>query len=470
MSRTTRPRRILALVTALALGAAACGGDGGGDGDAARDDVDVDASRCPVDALEGAEDPVRIDYWHAMAAGLGEELEALVEEYNSSQDRVEVNPIFQGTYDETADKLLAAMRGGDLPSMVQLEETRIQLGIDSQAMLPAQACIDAAGYDTGDHLPRIIDQFTVEDVLWPMPFQSSNPVLYWNTIAFEQAGLGEDDVPTTLEELRDVSEQLVEAGVVPHGIAFELRPWQIEQWFAMADQPLLDNDNGRSGRAGEVNLDTEIAEELFGTMGEMVESGAATSVGRNESGFDHFLAIGNGEAAMTIGTSAAIGQVLEVLGSGQFDDVGMGVAPLPGPDEGGVLTGGGANWIVERDATDEEKAAAWDFASWLNEPDVQARWHEATGYIPVRESAVELPEVQALWEGEPAYRVAYDQLLASEASFGGPVVGDYAELREAVIEALERIVLQGAEPVDALAQAKQRADAAIADYNDRVGG
>jgi sn-glycerol 3-phosphate transport system substrate-binding protein len=100
-------------------------------------------------------------------------LEALTTEYNASQDKVRVNLIYQGSYDETAQKYLATARSGDLPSLVQLEETRIQMAIDSRTMLPVQACIDASGYDTSDHLPAVIDQYTVEGLLWPMPFNTS---------------------------------------------------------------------------------------------------------------------------------------------------------------------------------------------------------------------------------------------------------------------------------------------------------
>jgi sn-glycerol 3-phosphate transport system substrate-binding protein len=471
-----RPHRsLVALVVGLALLAAACGDDdGNGAAPPANGDsptttaAEVEPERCPVDALDEATGVVTIDFWHAMTAENETTLEALTQEYNASQDRVRVNLIFQGTYDETAQKYLATARGGGLPAIVQLEETRLQTAIDSQTMLPAQACVEAAGYDLSDHLPAVIDQYTVEGLLWPMPFNTSGPVLYYNTVLFEQAGLTEADVPTTLDELRAVSQRVVDAGLAPYGFAFELSPWYVEQWFAQGGEALVDNDNGRTNRATATNLDTELANEIFSFIDGMIDDGLATNIGRNTSGVDALLAIASGDVAMTFGTSAALGSILVVLESGQFPDVGVGVAPLPGPSGGGVVVGGAGLWLVERDQSDAQKAAAWDYVRWLNEPEQQSRWHVGTGYMPIRQAAIESDDIQQLWTDEPSFRVAYDQLLASEAEFGGPVVGDYAGLRDAIVEGLERMILQGVSPDAALAETRQQADRAIEAYNRSV--
>lgn len=477
MGRSHRIRRLFAALAVLVLVAAACGDDDG-NGEAAPPDgngdtpttteATVEPERCPVDALAEATGPVTIDFWHGMTADNEDTLEDLTDAYNASQDQVEVNLVYQGTYDETAQQFLAAARGGRLPTLVQLEETRLQVAIDRQVMLPVESCIEASDYDTSDYLPAVLDQYTVEGQLWPMPFNTSGPVLYYNTVLFDSLGLTDDDVPSSLEELRRVSEQVVGSGAAPYGFALELSPWYFEQWFAMANQPLVDNDNGRAGRATTTHLDSETGVELFAFLDDMVEDGLATNIGRNTSGVDALLAIANGDVAMTFGTSAALGSILTVLESGQFEGVGVGVAPLPGPSGGGILVGGAAIWLVEEGRTDAELAAGWDYLQFLNAPEQQATWHAGTGYMPIRQSAIELPEVQELWDDQPFFRVAYDQLLASEADFGGPVVGDYAGLRDAIVEGLERMLLQGATPEVVAADVAQRAEETIGSYNRSI--
>jgi sn-glycerol 3-phosphate transport system substrate-binding protein len=474
----TRMRlRATALLLGLLMVAAACGGSDDGGGGGGGGDVGGDAASdasCPVDALEGADGPVEITFWHGMVARNEEILKTLTDEYNSSQDNVRVRLVYQGTYDDTAEKFENGVRSGEgLPQMVQLEETRLQFAIDSGAMLPAQACVDADDYDLSDHLPAVIDEFTVDDALWPMPFNVSNPVLYYLKPTFTAAGLDPEDPPATFDELREASQTIVDTQAAGAGLALELSPWYIEQWFAQENHALVDNDNGRTARAETMDLDSDLGQEIYQYLDELVSDGLARSVGRNPRGVDHLLALAQGDAAMTIGSSAAIGPAIAVIRSGEFDltEQDVGIAPLPSPTEdppGGTLVGGASLYLVQEGATDEQQAASWDFAKYLNDPETQARWSE-TGYVPIRESATELDPVPQLWEQTPGYKVAYDQIRASQTDFGGPVIGAYFEAREAVVKSLERMFQENQPPEEAVRTADEEAEQQMQDYNSRAG-
>jgi sn-glycerol 3-phosphate transport system substrate-binding protein len=192
---------------------------------------------------------------------------------------VRVNIVFQGSYDETADKYLGPA-GRDLPSSCSSRRPASRWAIDSQAMLPVQACVDAAGYDLSDHLGPWSTSSPSRTQLWPMPFNTSNPVLYYNTTMFEGRAT-DDDVPTTLDELRDVSQRSSTPAPRPPGFALELSPWYLEQWFAKANEPLVDNDNGRSERATEHQPRQRHWGSIFTFIDDMVDDGLAMNVGRN---------------------------------------------------------------------------------------------------------------------------------------------------------------------------------------------
>jgi sn-glycerol 3-phosphate transport system substrate-binding protein len=467
-----RPIAVLLATSALAL--AACGGGGDDDDDAApappRDEV-VDPALCPVDALDEADGPVEITFWHTMTAANEETLQELVDTYHQSQDRVEVNLVFRGTYTENLEGYRAAARGGDLPNLVQLEETVIQQLVDSETTIPAAACVEASGFDTSDILPRVLDQFTVADTLWPMPFNTSNPVLYYNKKDFTEAGLDPEDPPATLGELQEASRAIVDAGAANTGFALEMQSWYLEQLFATSAEPVVSSANGREERATEALLDSPAGEAIFGWANDMLDQGLATNIGRNPGGQDAFLAIASGDAAMTLGTSGALGSVYDVLASNPAlaADVDLGIAPMPSIDEerdGSTNVGGAALWLADT-GSDAEKAASWDFASWLTLADQQAAWHIGTGYIPIAQSAAEHPDVAALWAERPGFRVAFDQLSDSEGP-PGPVMGGYPGFREAVTQGLERVA-DGVEPAESLAQADAEATEAIVDYNRRIG-
>jgi sn-glycerol 3-phosphate transport system substrate-binding protein len=472
----TTARRLLLLLAALALVAAACGGDdggGGGGGEGAQGrDATIDPEQCPVDALEAATEPVEIEFWHAMTASNEETLDELIADYNASQDQVVVTGVFQGSYDESLDKYLTGLRSGELPQLVQLEETTLQTVIDSGSTVPAAACVEASGFDSSDILPAVLGEWEVEDTLWPMPFNVSNPVFYYDRNDFEAAGLDPDAPPATLDEMLEMGRTIVEAGAAEHAMALEVQPWYPEQWSSMAGQELVDNTNGRDARATAATVDNETMVGIFDWVRTMVDEDLVFNVGRNPSGADHFFALARGDAAFTIGTSGALGSVYDALDSGTVQtDVDIGVGPLPGPVAGGPTSAGGAALsIVANESSPEQIAATWDFVTYLVDPAQQARWHVNTGYIPISAAAAEDPEVQALWAERPGYQVAFEQLADDNLppGGGGPVIGAYVEFRNAIEEAIEALVLDGADPAETAVDLQAQADEAIAAYNERV--
>lgn len=430
----------------------------------------ADPGECPVDALpDDGGDPVEITFWHSMSATTGVVMEELIADYNATQSRVRVTPVFQGGYAETFEKYVNSLRGGgDLPTLLQLSEISLQPMVDSQSTVAIGDCIAAAGYDLSDFPEILLDQYRIDGELVTMPFQLANPVLYYDGNTFVAAGLDPAASPTTLDELVETSRTLVDAGVVTYGLALEVDAWSFEQWIATAGETLVDHDNGRSGRAEQARLDTELVRELLATLQQMHDEGLLLVTGRGgeQSGLARFVAVAQGEAAMTIASSASLGEIYEQLY--RVPDIDVRVGPFPGL--GGKTTVGGGSIYLTNVADDAERAAAWDLLAWLNEPAQQVRWSAGTGYVPTRLSATDDPELQALWSERPGFRVAWDQLAGEGAvpAGGGPVIGDYPGVRDAIEDGLEALY-DGADPADVQAEMQSAADAAIGDYNRRIG-
>jgi sn-glycerol 3-phosphate transport system substrate-binding protein len=433
------------------------------------------SGKCPVNALKNAKSkPVNITYWQGGLQRANEEaILRLTDQFNSSQNDVHVTVVNQTTYADTLNKFRAGLSSGDLPDLVQIEDTGLQQMIDTQAVLPAQACVDAEKYDLSDNLKRVVDYYSVKGKLWPMPFNVSNPVLYFNKKAFQTAGLDPNNPPKTLDEVKAAAQKLKDSGTVSQaGFGMKLDPWYLEQWSALGGKTYVNNSNGRKSRATSTTFDNATGKEIFTFLNDMVKSGLArTNPADGQSAFDNLLGIGNGNFGMTIDTSAALGTIQQLLSSGQYPDVELGVAPMPGPKgKGGVLVGGGANYIVKK-SSPEKQAAAWQYAKFLNDPATQADWTIATGYVPSRQSAANMPQVQQYWTANPGFKVAYDQLLGGVANTAtaGPVIGDYQGVRDVVLDS-EQQMFNGMSPSAALKQAKQNANGKIEEYNSRVSG
>jgi sn-glycerol 3-phosphate transport system substrate-binding protein len=433
----------------------------------------ANSTKCPVNALKSAEDkPVEITFWHSMNRGLGETLTQLTDEFNTSQSDVKVNLVNQIDYATTFTKYKAGLASGDLPDLVQLQETEQQQMIDTGTVVPAGVCAKADKYSFSDFLPRVVSYFTVQGTQYAMPFNTSGPVLYYNKLAFTAAGLDAEQPPTTLDEVRAAAEKLKANGVAaPLGLKTE--PGFFEHWRALENRLYVNNDNGRKARATKTGYDDAVGRKIFRFLSGMVKDGlATTNPDLGNGSFDNLTGIGSGDHAMAFDTSASLGTISQVLGSGAFPNVDLGVAPLPGPgrNRGGVLVSGGSLYIVNKSAP-AKQAAAWKFLKFLDDPANMTTWAIGTGYLPIRKSSANSSEMQDYWAKNPYYKVAYDQLVngPTNTATSGSVIGNYTGARDAIRDAENSMFLNGTDPVKALKDAAKNATAAISDYNSRIG-
>ena len=437
----------------------------------------VDLPDCPVDALAGADGVVELTFWHALNDVLEDSLIELTDAYNAGQDAVRVTLQNQIGYDEALDKYIQSS-ADSRPDLIQIPEFTLQSFAQSGTLLPVDACLEASGLDTSNFLERALDTYAFEGVVWSMPFNVSNPILYYLRPKFEAAGLDPDVSPITLEDMRTTSQQIVDSGAARYGWVVDSGPnsggaWFLEQWFARADQLYADNDNGRSAPATEVLFDGPTGVELMTFVQSMIVDELAVSIGDNSGGQDTYLKLidPSADGAMTIGTSAALGGVIDALGSGLAPGLttgDVGVGPMPGPSPEPSANLGGASLAIVDGKGDEQTAAAWDYITYLTTAEAQSLWASETGYVPVRSDALDLEPLSSTYADDPRFRVAYDQMVGGidgQASLA-PVLGPQREVRAVTANATAAI-FAGADVAETLADAADQADALIASYNQR---
>ena len=122
--------------------------------------------------------------------GTGQEaLDDIVEDFNKSQDKIQVNAEYQGTYDESLTKFNTVAGTDSAPTMIQTFEIGTMSMINSGNIEPIQEFIDADGYDMSGLEENIINYYSLDGKFYSMPFNSSTPVMYYNKDAFKAAGL-----------------------------------------------------------------------------------------------------------------------------------------------------------------------------------------------------------------------------------------------------------------------------------------
>jgi sn-glycerol 3-phosphate transport system substrate-binding protein len=118
-----------------------------------------------------------------------------------------------------------------------------------------------------------------------------------------------------------------------------------------------------------------------------------------------------------------------------------------------------------------ERDAAWTFIKWLMEPEQQAEWFAGSGYLPVRNSAYDLPAAKDIIARYPQFQIPADLFAktATTTAALGPLVGPFQQVRDAFKNAIESMVSGSASPDEAMAAAVKESNAAISDYNRRLG-
>jgi sn-glycerol 3-phosphate transport system substrate-binding protein len=405
-----------------------------------------------------------IDFWHSMAGAKGKLLEDLVADFNKSSantGKFNVKLQFVGSYDEGINKLRTSLMGGKAPHIVQIYEIGTKVLIDSKAIRPLQDFIDKdKDFPSDQLLPQILSYYQLDGKLYSLPFATSNPIIYYNMDLFEKAGI--KTPPKDFAELKAVAEKLTNPKEKITGITWPLHSWLVEQAVARQGVALLNNGNGRSAPATEANYLSPEATGFITLWKEMVTAGTFANVGRGwDPAEQNFLA---GRSAMLITSTS---NVFDIVKDAKFR---IGTAPMVKAklDQavGGTVVGGNSLWILAS-KPEAEQQGAWQFMKYMASKDVQSKWHQNTGYFPIRKDVIAELEKSGFYKKNPNARTAIDQLLSSEQSLAtsGALMGVFPEARDHIETAVEEILNNKATMDVALKKAKSRTEASLTRYN-----
>lgn len=416
------------------------------------------------------EEPVQIDFWHAMSGGNGEAVTALVADFNASQSGIVVTEQNKGNYDETLNAVIQASGQGEGPNMAQIFDLGTPLAIDSGFFVPVETILaeDQLEALKADIMPPLINYFTINDTLWSLPWNNSTPILYYNKDMYEAAGLDPEAPPATWQELEEHCAVIMEAGVAPYCISAQIYGWYFEQWMALQGQELANNGNGRADRATETNLTSPAAVAIMEFWKRINDAGYWTYTGRlhdNQGANQIFIAQ---QAAIIVESTGALRTFTTGAEEAGFE-LGTGYFPTNADVERhGPIIGGASLWVSSSN-TEEENEAVAEFLMWLLAPEQMARWHQATGYMPDTLSAQELLESEGYFDENPNQRTAVDQLAeaAVNSATAGAIMGPFPQIRVIVEQSIQAVV-NGEDIQTVLEDAKAQADAAIEDYNSRL--
>jgi sn-glycerol 3-phosphate transport system substrate-binding protein len=129
-------------------------------------------------------------------------------------------------------------------------------------------------------------------------------------------------------------------------------------------------------------------------------------------------------------------------------------------------------WVLAGKKSAEYRGVA-KFLAWLARPEVQAEWHQRTGYVPLTRAAYENTAQKGFYREHPGHEIAIKQLLLNQPTreSRGIRLGEFQQIRAILEEELESVWDGKVAPKLALDRAAERGDALLRKFeNENRGG
>ncbi|MDO5528942.1 MAG: sn-glycerol-3-phosphate ABC transporter substrate-binding protein UgpB [Paracoccus sp. (in: a-proteobacteria)] len=425
-----------------------------------------------IASLSAAHARTDIQWWHAMGGELGQKLENLATQFNESQEEYTIVPVYKGSYPETMTGAIAAFRANEQPAIVQVYE------VGTGTMMAAEGAIRPVyqlmeehgdGFDPASFLPQVVGYYTDTDGnMLSMPFNSSTPILYYNKDVFEAAGLDRDTPPETWEQMEEFSRQIVESGAANCGFTTGWVSWiQTENFSAWHNQPIGTLENGFGGLEARLNVNGEVQAMHWDNLKRLADEGLF-QYGGPVGGDDAPPKFYSQECAMIMNSSASRAGV--IANATDFE-LGFGMLPYYDSVEGAPqnsIIGGATLWVLEG-RPDAEYAGTAKFFDFLSSPEIQAEWHQGTGYLPITQAAYDLSTEQGYYDENDGAEVSIQQITLNEPTENskGLRFGNYVQIRTIIDEEFEQLMAGRKTGQEALDAVVERGNALIEEFQEQ---
>jgi sn-glycerol 3-phosphate transport system substrate-binding protein len=380
-----------------------------------------------------------IMWWHAMSGELGRQLEKLASDFNASQPDYRIVPNYKGSYTETVTAAIFAFRSHSQPAIVQVNE------IATATMMAARGAIypvfelmadEQEAFSPADYLPAVTGYYAdVTGNLLSFPFNASTPILYYNKKMFRAAGLDPEIAPKTWPELGAAAKRLRASGAAC-GFTTSWPSWiNVENLSAYHNLPLSTEANGFNGLDAVLTFNNPVVVRHIAQLAEWQATKVFDYSGRATTAEPRFQ---NGECGIFIGSS---GTRADIRKNSLFE-VGYGMLPY-WPDVQGApqntIIGGATLWVLRNRPPAEYKGVAKFFA-YLSKPEVQAAWHQNTGYLPITRAAFDLTRAQGFYDRNPGTAISIEQMTLKQPTENsrGLRLGSFVLIRDVIDDELEQ--------------------------------
>lgn len=378
---------------------------------------------------------IEIVFWHSMAGQLGKTLMEITDQFNLSQTKYNVIPVYKGTYPETLTGLVASFRAKLHPDIVQICDIGTATMIYPEGIIkPLYELLFETGtyINRNNYITSIFDYYSNDkNELMALPFNVSTAVLFYNKTLFEKSGI--KDPPESWAMVEKQSLKLIENGV-ECGLTTTWPSWvNLESFSVTHNIEFASSQNGFKGLDVKLLLNNFKIIDHINRLYKWQKSNVFRYGGRIDDAQALFT---SQKCAMLIQSSGAYADLNRSVG------FTLGVSVLPTlhshvDDSKGILIGGGSIWTLAGLSKQKHQGIA-EFFMFLISPEVQVKWQSRTGYISIMKSDL-LPIEK---ESNASKNVMIDiqkHIMNNTNKYKGIRLGYYSQIRDILDQQLEAV-------------------------------
>ncbi|WP_019155673.1 ABC transporter substrate-binding protein [Robertmurraya massiliosenegalensis] len=399
------------------------------------------------------EEAVEIEFWYGLGSVAGETMESIIADFNASQDEVVVKGIQQADYSETWQKVQAAIAAKNAPA-VFIADVGIAnaYGGEEGILQSLDEYMDAADFNKEDLLPVFTEPNIVDGKTYALPAYGTTQIMYFNKNVFEAAGVNPDDAFASWEKLAESSKVIQENSDAEFG--------HMIMWGSgnLVDLALSNGGQMVSNDGKEVVINSPEWVEAWEFARKNIHEEKTMGLISGGQGWEYWYKtidqVMNGNAGGYTGSSGD---------RGDLDFSFIDAREQPGLSGNiGKPMAGALSMLIPKGKEQAEKDAAFKWMQYFTSPEVQAQWSMKIGYIPVRESTMEVAEYKKHVEENPYAGIPYKQALHASPSFIDPTGG---KITDALTIAADKVELQNVPAKEALDEAQEVAQDALDEVN-----
>lgn len=374
-----------------------------------------------------------ITFWNGFTGSDKETLEALVKEYNETNDKnIEVDMTIM-PWDSLYQKLSTVLSVGEGPDMLAMATERIGTYAEPGAFVEVNDVYEEGIVDESVIPDTLKENLKYDGKYYGVPMNFATLLLYYNKTMFKDAGLDPETPPATWEELEQYAQQIVEkTGNYGFDMAVkETTPmWCIMLWGNGGD--II--EDGKAVFNSDQNVETitrwaeNIRDKKFGP--EVLTGGEIDKLFESQKLGMYFC-----------GPWATNG----------FENAGIdfGVAQAPkGPQEQVTQANGVGLYLT---SSSKKQEAVYDFFGWWNSKETQTKWSVGTGFPPARTDIGDSEEL-----AKNPYIAEFSK-PANESKMYLQQLTNFAEIdNQAIVPAFEKILLENADVKATLDEANEK--------------